>query len=299
MTPDPRTHPYDPQRRWAEALPGQPVPSGWRALTPLPRWAAYRAPLRSRPEEAAPQISEALPGEALELLAEEGGWGWARTLHDRYLGWTPLEGLLELRPGAPLRTQPFRVQALRAHAYEAPRVSSPVLAELCWGAVLGASPEGPWGEVTEEGRRWVPVRLPTGEPAWVGAEVLRLGPPPATPADFALRFLETPYRWGGRSAWGLDCSGLSQLAYAACGHSLPRDSDQQATALAPTQAPRRGDLAFFPGHVAVVLGALRPGEVEVVHASAAAMRVQVDRLGEGEIGARLARELLGYGRWDA
>lgn len=58
------------------------------------------------------------------------------------------------------------------------------------------------------------------------------------------------------------------------------------------EEPERGDLAFFPGHVGLMLDAR-----SVVHANATRMRVSVETLGEGEYGERLARGLTGFGRW--
>ena len=75
----------------------------------------------------------------------------------------------------------------------------------------------------------------------------------------AERFLGVPYLWGGKTAFGLDCSGLVQIALTACGMSCPRDSDMQEAALgaAVAAAPdhsnlARGDLVFWKGHVAIV-----------------------------------------------
>ncbi|BDP41609.1 peptidase [Deinococcus aetherius] len=284
---DPRTHALDPGRRVAEeALRGRLPGEGWRYLTPRAGWVGRsRLSLLARPESDAAQVTEALPGEALEVLEErEGGWAWVRTGHDRYLGWARAAGLGFTPPPGEALT----VTALRGHAFAGPRVSRAVVAELCFGARLGRAPGG---VETEDGRRWVPVWLPDGEEAWV-QEVVLSPAPAGDAASFALRFLETPYVWGGRSAWGLDCSGLTQVSYAALGRPLPRDADQQRGALGEVEEPERGDLAFFPGHVGLMLDAR-----SVVHANATRMRVSVETLGEGEYGERLARGLTGFGRW--
>ncbi len=75
----------------------------------------------------------------------------------------------------------------------------------------------------------------------------------------AERFLGVPYLWGGKTALGLDCSGLVQIALTACGVACPRDSDMQEKALGKSVAAgadhsglERGDLVFWKGHVAIV-----------------------------------------------
>ncbi|MGB1209466.1 MAG: C40 family peptidase, partial [Paracoccaceae bacterium] len=79
------------------------------------------------------------------------------------------------------------------------------------------------------------------------------------PAAVAELFLGTPYLWGGNSRWGIDCSGLVQAAFLACGIPCPGDSDQQQAALGPRLPPQtpkqRGDLLFWRGHVAWVVDA--------------------------------------------
>ena len=93
--------------------------------------------------------------------------------------------------------------------------------------------------------------------------------------EAALARLGTPYVWGARGGAGIDCSGLVQTSYAAAGHALPRDSDQQEACGAAASAPQRGDLVFFPGHVAIALG-----PDEVVHASQDKGAVVVEPLAE-------------------
>lgn len=285
--PDPldrRVWAVDPDRRWAEAALQDQLSGEWTYVQPRPaRAGAARVSLKARPEDMAAQVTEALPGEPLEALWDTGdGWQYVRTAHDRYLGWARASALVAGDPGA------LQVTVLRGHAFAGPKVSRAILAELSHGSRLTAgAAEG----VTEDHRRWQPVVLPDGRDAWV--QDVTLAPLTGTdPAAFALRFLETPYVWGGRSAWGLDCSGLTQVVYAAAGWALPRDADQQQAALTPVDVPQAGDLAFFPGHVGLMLDGRR-----MIHANATHMRVTIETLGEGDYGARLAASRTGYGRW--
>lgn len=272
----------DEEKRLAEAEARGLLDGDWNWVTPQPAQVSVpRLSLRARPEEAAPQVTEVLLGEALEVLWQEGDWARVRTVHDRYLGWAKLGGWTE-----PQEVD-VQVTALRAHAFAGPKVSQPMVAELCFGAKLARGE----GEVVEEDhRRWVPVRLPSGEAAYV-QEVCFAPLYTQEVTTFALRFLDTPYVWGGRSAWGLDCSGLTQLVYAANGVILPRDADQQQQFLTATDTPQAGDLAFFAGHVGLMLDDKR-----MLHANATHMRVTIETLGEGDYGRRLAAGLLGFGR---
>ncbi|WP_338014423.1 HAD-IA family hydrolase [Deinococcus cavernae] len=283
---DTRTHAYDEQQRRADiTLQGKLPGEGWQWVTPRRALTTRRTTLKAGPDAGATQVSEALPGEALELLWREGEWWRARGTHDAYLGWVKEADVTEATNWTPDLT----VQALRAHAFEGPKVSSRIVAELCLGAALQRREADGEAQGNAETPGWVPVTLPGGQAAWVNQACFVQ--PSASVTELALRFLEAPYVWGGRSAWGLDCSGFTQLVYAAFGQALPRDADQQQAATRPVESPRAGDLAFFPGHVGLMLDDRR-----MIHANATGMRVTIETLGEGEYGERLAASRTGFGR---
>jgi gamma-D-glutamyl-L-lysine dipeptidyl-peptidase len=92
-------------------------------------------------------------------------------------------------------------------------------------------------------------------------------------------FLGAPYLWGGRTPWGVDCSGFTQMIFMFMGIYLPRDAAQQAEEgdpVQPLELAEPGDLAFFDNdegriiHVGIILGDRR-----IVHASG---RVRIDTL---------------------
>lgn len=77
------------------------------------------------------------------------------------------------------------------------------------------------------------------------------------PVAVAEALVGTPYLWGGNSSFGIDCSGLVQIALRACGADCPGDSDLQEAVFASLAAPdyrRRGDLLFWKGHVGWIAG---------------------------------------------
>lgn len=80
--------------------------------------------------------------------------------------------------------------------------------------------------------------------------------------EIAFKFLNTPYLWGGKSPFGIDCSGFTQMAYKLCGYKLLRDASQQATqgdVLSFIEESEPGDLAFFDNsegaitHVGIIM----------------------------------------------
>jgi cell wall-associated NlpC family hydrolase len=97
--------------------------------------------------------------------------------------------------------------------------------------------------------------------------------------DFATSYLNAPYLWGGRSPFGLDCSGFTQVIFKSAGIKIPRDAYQQAelgTLVPFVSEAREGDLAFFENadgrivHVGLVID-----EGLIIHASS---KVKIGKL---------------------
>jgi len=97
--------------------------------------------------------------------------------------------------------------------------------------------------------------------------------------EHALMLLNAPYQWGGRSPFGIDCSGFVQILYKLNGIRLPRDASQQAKlgqTLSFIEEAEEGDLAFFDNdegqitHVGMILE-----NNKIIHASG---KVRIDRL---------------------
>ena len=82
----------------------------------------------------------------------------------------------------------------------------------------------------------------------------------------AQQAIGTPYRFGGNTPDGLDCSGLVEMTYRAAGIRVPRTADEQFRALPPAKAPRPGDLLFFGDRRKATHVGIYRGNGQMIHA---------------------------------
>lgn len=207
------------------------------------------APLRSAPDHRAEMSSQFLFGETARVLDASQAFWKVRADFDGYEGW---------------------IDARQFAECGAARVSQPMVIADDFSAELRLGNERhrlPMGSLVRE----------HCQPNFRG-KLRRVAPPKNVEEllDYARRYLATPYLWGGRTPWGIDCSGLAQMVFRAFGVVLPRDSSDQIKHGQPVSDfahTRPGDLAFFEGsgdHVGLVLGGN-----EILHASG---RVRIDDL---------------------
>jgi hypothetical protein len=236
-------------------------------VVPLVREAQAQVPILSADRADAPAASELLPGEQFAVLDSGHGYAWGFSVADHYVGHVRLDALVAPAPdGADGLVGPEDALLFRG-----PAVKAEVVATLPIGARVR------WADHDERF-----VKLVAGAHAGCFLHRRHLLPAGGDPAldwvDVALRFVGAPYRWGGRSRAGIDCSGLVQVARQIAGHSCRRDSDMQFADLATEVEPdaaRRGDIAWWPGHIGILLDA-----ETLLHANAHWMACRVEPLAD-------------------
>lgn len=214
------------------------------------------ANMYSHPSEKSDVVSQAMYGNNVTLLTARGEWSRIQT-SDRYKGWIPSRYLRLVQSGNGYATAGpiVQVESLFANVYAEPDITlhKPVVTipyEVRLEISTVDPADGPKRKPIPEG--WVRVWLPDKRTAWIQASDVAPDPKPlAIPEtiELAKRFVGLPYLWGGRSSFGFDCSGFTQMLVRARGLNMPRDADQQAAwsgALAIERKDLRpGDLLFF------------------------------------------------------
>lgn len=235
------------------------------------------ADLRSQPDETSELVDQARAGEALTLLGESGEWAYVQG-EDLYFGWIqrqlvrndahPARQILVARHSASIRREPSE--------------SSDVIGDVDAGVVSHAVQ----GDYVRCANGWLALAdtVPSDQ-------LPQRAPLPEDIVATAGSFLGAPYLWGGTTAHGIDCSGLTQQVYRLNGVGLARDADQQALGGRPVDVARPGDLFFF-GAERVTHTAIATGETTFIHAPQAGQSVLRGELGPDRSRLRAIRRYL-------
>lgn len=246
---DPRIHAYrndiaDIALADRIALPHYVAPAMRQIAQPI-------ANLYAEPSEDSELGSQLLFGEGFALLDTEDGWAWGYGLHDHFVGF------------------------VRKDALVAPSEATHIVSTL--SAPLSGSPPLFMGSRVSgivDGDAYV---LDAGSIAL--GDIRPISDSVSDPVAIAETFAGTPYLMGGRSAEGIDCSGLVQISLAMAGLQVQRDSDMQQTTIGDELAAdaqlQRGDLIFFPRHVGLMVDS-----ETLIHASGHIGQVGTEKLAE-------------------
>ncbi len=194
-------------------------------------------------------VSQAIFGTNVTVLELRGDWAHVRT-PDQYTGWMQVSQLLKLKDGRAYASQSpaMQVESLFANLY---RETDVTLHQPLLTVPFETRLELVSEQAQDEGR-WLQVRLPDGREAWIQSGDVTQDPKALTIDDsitLGKRFLGLPYLWGGRSSYGYDCSGFTQMLVRSRGINMPRDADLQAAwdgmEIIDRKDLRAGDLLFF------------------------------------------------------
>ena len=244
------------------------------------------ANMHSAASEDSDVVSQAIIDSNVVTLEVRGNWARVGTA-DQYTGWMLGDALRKLgESGIYGRSgQVVQVEGLFANLYgetdvtlHKPVVTVPFETRL---------------EVVAEGKGnnagWLQIRLPDQRIAWIQSGDINRDLQPLTIAQsiaLAKRFLGLPYLWGGRSSYGYDCSGFTQMLVRSRGITMPRDADLQAAWEGVEAVDRKdlraGDLLFFGSEAGKITHtAMYIGGGEFIHATTHEHAVvQISRLDE-------------------
>ena len=204
-------------------------------------------PVRQEPSEGSEQLTQLLFGEVCEVLDRLPRWTKIRSTLDGQEGWVDFK---MLSPTSNLSPLTYNLPATVVAVPMAVSTDMETGEELM--LTLGTRlPNYAHGTFEVLGKQY--LIDPTCVPQPISNSPLGR-PIGGTPSDshnvcaIAQTLLNTPYLWGGKNAMGMDCSGFTQVVYAAMGVNLLRNAREQMTQgeLIPSLAEAQpGDLAFF------------------------------------------------------
>jgi hypothetical protein len=219
-------------------------------------------PLRAESSDRSEIVSQILFGEHFEILEKSNQWFKVRLHYDNYEGWIDSK---QCQIISEKNYQDLSNEAIILNADLVEYVTNPksILLAIPLGASISFLTHN---DINKDGFEFEGLKA-------VGIK------PKSSIVQTAFMYLNAPYLWGGKTPFGIDCSGFTQMVYKLCGYKLLRDASQQATqgdALSFIEESEAGDLAFFDNdegkiiHVGIIME-----NNYIIHASG---KVRIDRL---------------------
>jgi len=224
----------------------------------------------TKPQSDCELADEALYGMVVEVLEQTTPGYWKVRTHYRYEGYAPVRCLaIGDQTAEEWAALPKKVILHKStcDVMAAPKVQSWPYTTLPLGAVVAVTEPPEADPETGKPNGWQAVTLVDGSEGYVRASWLDTyyTSPIDLPenelrqrlVDTAMLFARTQYRWGGKTPLGVDCSGLVSMSYLLNGIVIWRDASiKEGFPLReiPRGSMKKGDLLFFPGHVAMYMG---------------------------------------------
>ena len=219
-------------------------------------------PLRAEASDKSEQVSQLLFGEHFKIIEATAKWSQIELAFDGYIGWIDNKQFQSISEEQYLFLADSPI-VLNADLIEYISTPNNHLLPIPLGSSLSFLEN-------EE--------INTRKFSFDGMKVCG-AKPKSDLVKTAFMYLNAPYLWGGKSPFGIDCSGFTQMVYKLNGHPLLRDASQQATQGEPLsfiEESEPGDLAFFDNdegnivHVGIMME-----DNYIIHASG---QVRIDRL---------------------
>jgi hypothetical protein len=214
-------------------------------------------PLRLEPSDKSELVSQVLYGDFFKVLEQRKAWSKIRLAFDGYEGWIDNKQYKEIDEEQYTVLNKSEPQ-LSADLVEFIQDDNHQLYPILLGSSLNA--------------------LSILNHKHDGNSVKEVQPK-SNLIETAFLYLNSPYLWGGKTPFGIDCSGFTQMVYKLNGYKLLRDASQQATQGEPLsfiEESEPGDLAFFDNNEGIIVhvGIIMKDNY-IIHAHG---KVRIDRL---------------------
>jgi len=226
-------------------------------------------PLRKEASDTSEMVSQLLFGDHFKILEVKMNWLYIQLAFDSYQGWIDKKQVTLIDESYYLALQ----EEIPVYQYEllhSIALKDKSLLPISFGVRLPLYKD---------------KQLKINELVFNMDSVVISGKQPKSKlVETAFYYLNTPYLWGGKSIFGIDCSGFTQMVYRLCGYKLFRDASQQAKqgeVLSFIEESEPGDLAFFDNNDGFIthVGIILPNNY-IIHASG---KVRLDRLDQSGI----------------
>jgi len=213
------------------------------------------SPVRGEMKDSGEQVTQLLFGELISVKEKHNNWLRITTILDNYEGWVDEKQITYISP-----------DEMDVWKNDQKICTKPIVLKSSIGKLL--IPSGAFISSSS------PNRFSIGTNVYQSNFSFK----PIALLTFAKSYLNVPYSWGGKSNYGIDCSGFTQIVFRSQGVELPRDASQQVEVgeTVTRKHAKAGDVAFFTNeagrviHVGILLS-----KTKIIHASG---RVKIDTL---------------------